>query len=240
MSHIKDLTGLRFTRLVVIERDMSPQKGRKRTKWVCKCDCGNTVSVVSTDLLNGHTNSCGCYHKDRASQSLIEIKSRNNNFHKTKCKAYRCWHSMMQRCYNPKFKFFEHYGGRGIKVCEAWHTYINFVNDMGEPGEHGTLDRIDFNGNYCKENCRWVTMQIQNQNRCTTLKIYWEGQIYSAKSFAKKFHLPYYYVCAFHKRGVSPQRIIDILSTKPTSAEIKQKIFEIDSQRLSDEKSIHK
>ena len=59
MSRIKDLNGLRFTRLVVIERDMSPQKGRKRTKWLCKCDCGKTISVVSTDLLNGHTNSCG-------------------------------------------------------------------------------------------------------------------------------------------------------------------------------------
>lgn len=82
------------------------------------------------------------------------------------------------------------------------------------------------------ENCRWATMQTQGENRRTTRKIYWEGQEYCAKSFAKQFHLPYYYVCAFHKRGITPQRIIEILSVKPTASELKKKIYEIDSQLL--------
>lgn len=210
MSKMKNLTGFRFNKLTVIERDLSQQKGRVRTKWLCKCDCGNIISVVSTDLLRGHTQSCGCYHKSQASKSLTEIKSRSPNFHKSKTRAYRIWHGMMRRCNNPKAKFYFYYGGRGIKVCKRWHEYDAFLADMGEPGQQDTLDRIDSNGDYCPKNCRWATMQEQCNNRRGNLIIWYNGKKYSGSQFAKEFDIPYYYVRALYKRGMSGENIINM------------------------------
>lgn len=211
MSKMNDLTGQRFNRLSVIERDLTPQKGRKRAKWLCKCDCGKIISAVSTDLLRGHTQSCGCYQKSQASKSLTEIKRKSPRFHKSKTKAYRIWHGMMRRCNNPATKFYSYYGGRGIKVCERWHDYDAFIEDMGEPGLQDTLDRIDPDGNYCPENCRWATMQEQNNNRRSTHFICYNDHTYSCKQFANEFGLSYYYVCGLYKRGLTGDKILQML-----------------------------
>lgn len=218
MSKMKDLTGRRFNRLTVIKRDLNPQQGRARTKWICKCDCGKIISVVSTDLLRGHTQSCGCYQKSQASKSLTEIKSRNPNFHKTKTKAYRIWRGMLRRCNNPKTPFYFYYGGRGIKVCKRWLEYDCFLADMGEPGKQDTLDRIDTNGDYCPENCRWVTMQEQCNNRNSNLTIWYNGKKYTGIQFSKEFDIPYYYVCALYKKGMSGDNIINMYMYRKTQS----------------------
>lgn len=212
MSKLKDLTGKKFGRLEVLYRDTNiyPNK-KKTTRWVCKCDCGKIISAISYDLTRGHTNSCGCFHIEQARKSLTNIRSRNPNSHISKTKAYRCWRAMMHRCYDEKFKFYEYYGGRGIRVCERWHVYKNFLQDMGEPKQSQTLDRIDCNKNYEPANCRWVTMVEQNCNRRSTIKIFYDGKTYCLKHFAEKFELPYYYVRAFYKRGISPDKIIRML-----------------------------
>lgn len=215
---MKDLTGRRFNRLTVIKRDLNPQQGRVRTKWICKCDCGKIISVVSTDLLRGHTQSCGCYQKSQASKSLTEIKSRNPNFHKTKTKAYRIWRGMLRRCNNPKTPFYFYYGGRGIKVCKRWLEYDCFLADMGEPGKQDTLDRIDTNGDYCPENCRWVTMQEQCNNRNSNLTIWYNGKKYTGIQFSKEFDIPYYYVCALYKKGMSGDNIINMYMYRKTQS----------------------
>lgn len=213
MSHVKDLTGQKFGRLQVIKRDTRPNK-KGCAKWYCQCECGAIISVIGYDLIRGHTNSCGCYHKEQASKFLTMLKSKNKNYHKTKTKAYRCWNGMMRRCYVPKTAFFEHYGGRGIKVCNRWHTFQNFLDDMGEPGEKDTLDRIDCNGDYSPSNCRWATMKQQASNRRSTIKISHNGKVYSLKQFAQAYDLPYYYVRAFYHKGVSPLKIIELLQNK--------------------------
>lgn len=218
MSKMKDLTGRRFNRLTVIKRDLNPQQGRVRTKWICKCDCGKIISVVSTDLLRGHTQSCGCYQKCQASKSLTEIKSRNPNFHKTKAKAYRIWRGMLRRCNNPKTPFYFYYGGRGIKVCKRWLEYDCFLADMGEPGKQDTLDRIDTNGDYCPENCRWVTIQEQCNNRNSNLTIWYNGKKYTGIQFSKEFDIPYYYVCALYKKGMSGDNIINMFMYRKTQS----------------------
>lgn len=218
MSKMKDLAGRRFNRLTVIKRDLNPQQGRVRTKWICKCDCGKIISVVSTDLLRGHTQSCGCYQKSQASKSLTEIKSRNPNFHKTKTKAYRIWRGMLRRCNNPKTPFYFYYGGRGIKVCKRWLEYDCFLADMGEPGKQDTLDRIDTNGDYCPENCRWVTMQEQCNNRNSNLTIWYNGKKYTGIQFSKEFDIPYYYVCALYKKGMSGDNIINMYMYRKTQS----------------------
>lgn len=212
MSKLKDLTGQKFGKLTVLYRDMNiyPNK-KKETRWVCKCDCGNIISAISYDITRGHTNSCGCFHISQARKFLTNMKSKNENYHFSKNKSYRCWRSMLQRCYNKKSKFYNYYGGRGITVCERWHTYKNFLADMGEPNELQTLDRIDCNGNYEPLNCRWATMVEQSCNKRNTIKISYNGKSYCLKHFAKEFHLSYYYVCALHKRGLTPEKIIQIL-----------------------------
>lgn len=215
MSHLKDLRGRKFGRLTVIERDLSPQKtNRIRTKWLCKCDCGNICSVVSTDLLNGHTNSCGCYHKDQARKSLINIKSRNPNFHSTKCKAYRIWSGMMRRCYSPKNKYYKYYGGRGIKVCDRWHDYHKFHTDMGDPKKEDTIDRVDGNGDYSPENCCWATMKIQNSHRNSCHIIVYNNKQYCLKWFAEEYGLIYSRVLSLYHKGLSPEQIIETCKDK--------------------------
>ena len=213
MSQAIDLTGKRFGKLKVIKRDLTPNK-KKSAKWICQCDCGTVVSVIGTDLRSGHTKSCGCYHKEQASRFLRSLKSKSVNFHKSKTKSYRIWHGMMRRCYNEKTAFFEHYGGRGIRVCERWHQYHNFLADMGEAGPLDTLNRIDCNGDYQPSNCRWATMKEQASNRRSTIKIEYEGNIYSLKQFARHYHISYYYVRAFYHRGLTPQQIIKLLENK--------------------------
>ena len=212
MSQLINIAGKVFGYLTVIERNLTPQIGRKRTKWLCHCKCGNIVSVDATDLRNGHTKSCGCYHKEMASKFLSEIKSHSDNYHLSKTKSYRCWHAMMQRCYNPKMKFYSYYGGRGIQMCKRWHKYKYFLLDMGEPSDKQTLDRIDSDGHYCKNNCRWATMSQQNNNRRSCKYIYVQKKRYSMKEFVEKYSLSMYYVRALYNRGLSGDKILAILS----------------------------
>lgn len=186
------LENKKFGRLTVLHRDQNPTNNKKKyVKWVCQCECGNIVSVVSSDLVNGHTKSCGCYHKDMAKKSLTTIRSKNHHFHQTKTKIYRIWHGMMNRCYNPKFKFYKYYGGRGIVVCKEWHDFYRFKKDMGDVQNGMTIDRIDPNKGYSKDNCRWASMCEQNNNRRSNIFIQYNNEKLTAKQFSKKYSIDY-------------------------------------------------
>ena len=210
MPRLKDLTGKCFNRLTVLKRDANTPIGSRRVKWICKCACGKVISVVSSDLISGHTGSCGCFQKSQASTFLSKIRSKNSNFHLTKTKAYRCWRAMMSRCYHPTNKYFNYYGGRGIKVTPSWHSYQQFHKDMGDPKSNQTLDRINCEGDYSKENCRWATMKEQNNNRRSNLTIYVNGIKYSAKQFSSQFNISYSVVRRLYKEGLSGEEILKI------------------------------
>ena len=163
MAHAKDLTGQKFGLLTAMRR--SDVKDKREYKWVYLCQCGNTCvmrpSYVSWYAKKGQTPSCGCITEAmRKANSTTHGHSRNNE------PIYMAWSSMRQRCNNPSHKAYASYGGRGIKVCKRWDKFENFFSDMSPTWKKGlSLDRIDNNKGYSPDNCRWVTMSVQNRNK---------------------------------------------------------------------------
>lgn len=160
MSTKIDLTGGRFGRLRVIG-----EAGRKRKEvlWECVCDCGNTVFVPGYSLRKGHTKSCGCLVSEKAKEANTKHGLYGTRIHGV-------YTNMKTRCYNPKYYLFKRYGGRGITVCDEWlgpDGLSNFVSWALKNGysENLSLDRIDNDKGYSPDNCRWVTMKQQQNNR---------------------------------------------------------------------------
>lgn len=135
----------------------------KRTYAVCKCDCGNMSTPTMQSFLNGHSKSCGCYFKKVQRERFL-----THNMHKTR--IYRIFHSMHDRCENPNINTFKHYGARGIKVCDEWSTFEGFRDWAFSNGytDELSIDRIDVNGDYTPENCRWTTTRVQSLNKTNT------------------------------------------------------------------------
>ena len=127
----------------------------------CSCDCGGSKDVTRNDLIRGHVKSCGC---------------RRPVHGMTGTRVHKIWRRMMERCYNPNKQGYHNYGGRGIKVCDRWHYFSNFYEDMGDPPEGLTLDRENNDDDYKPENCRWATWK---QQRLNTRKMY------NAKGYVK-------------------------------------------------------
>lgn len=155
MGTFVDLTGKKFGRLSVIKRKGS----NLPVKWVCKCECGKTTVVDASHLKDGHTRSCGCLMK--------EIVSKTHSTHgMSKSPEYSVWNSMKDRCYNANNIEFDSYGGRGVEVCDRWrYSFENFYNDMGNKPRRKSLDRIDSNGDYSPDNCKWSNYIEQNNNK---------------------------------------------------------------------------
>lgn len=176
MKYPKDLTGVKFGRLMVLKRtDKPPHLKKIASYWLCKCECGNERVVARTHLVTNHTESCGCIIKDiltKRNKEILPIHNRTHGMSSTQ--FYEVWKKMKHRCYNKNNKNYHNYGGRGISVCPEWHKFESFMNDMYESyikfnddnGENtATLERKNVDGNYCKDNCTWITIQEQQLNR---------------------------------------------------------------------------
>lgn len=152
-----DLTGGKYGRFTVLGE--APKKGRRRM-WECSCSCGIIVRVEQYNLSSGKSTSCGCASRENTINR--NTKHGLSTLHK---KAFNAWNSMMQRCYNENHPRYSDWGGRGIRVYKRWHSFKNFLSDMGDPKPGRYLDRKNNDKNYSKNNCRWVTAEISVHNR---------------------------------------------------------------------------
>jgi hypothetical protein len=165
MSKIKYIYGEKFNRLTVI--DIAGRRN-SRVIWKSVCDCGNEVLCSSYDLRSGNTTSCGCAQIDAVRKMATTHGGAAN--HKSE---YSSWCSIKTRCYNEKSSSYNDYGGRGIVMSDDWAgDFSKFYADMGDrPSKSHSIDRIDVNGIYCKENCRWATAKEQANNKRNTIML---------------------------------------------------------------------
>lgn len=180
-----DLTGKKFGRLTVIERSGADANGQ--AMWRCKCECGNESSVKGGHLRRGHTRSCGCLENEARIASHTTHGKRHT-------RLYRIWSSMKDRCSNPNSRAYKWYGAKGVSVCREWIDFETFRAWAEANGyaDNLTIDRIDSNGNYCPDNCRWITNTDQQSNRSNNRHLTYGGETRTIKGWAEKFGIEYF------------------------------------------------
>jgi hypothetical protein len=208
MKEVIDLTGQKFGRLTVLERRGSNKQ--HNALWLCKCECGKEKIISSINLRKGKSKSCGCLR-----DMLHEGKNNPSYKHgESKSRIYHILAGMIQRCDNSNCKAYKNYGDRGIKVCNEWkdkeNGFINFYNWAIANGyDKGlTIDRIDNNGNYEPNNCRWSNRLEQNNNKRNTKKIVYNEKTYTIMELSKKFNIKYETLLSRYKKGWDIEKII--------------------------------
>lgn len=152
--------------------------------WKCQCDCG-TVIIVSARAFKGATDikSCGCVFRQEQSKRWTKTGL-------SRTPTYSVWQNLRDRCDNPKYKGYHNYGGRGITYDRRWSNFENFLSDMGEAPSGLTIDRSDNEGNYCKENCRWVPHIVNQNNRRNNRVVEYEGRRRTMSNLAREQRVP--------------------------------------------------
>lgn len=212
MSKLIDLTGIKFGRLTVIKRDLTS----KRTKWICKCECGNIKSIMACHLKSGASTSCGCYQKET-------VREANLKHDKTHTSLHNRWKAIKQRCLNPNNSRYIDYGERGIIICDEWLEFENFYNWSINNGyaENLSLDRKDNNKGYTPDNCRWITVLQNNENRRDTVRV--EGltlnEISQKYNIKKSIVKSRYYLIKHKDNIVTINKILNYANQLPLNEE---------------------
>jgi hypothetical protein len=201
MTH--ELFGQRFGKLVVIgigNPYVSP-KGKRASRLRCACECGKQTDVSKHDLRRGFVKSCGCV---QGRQGVEHGHSRRGK----QTPEYVVWASMLTRCRNANTHAWHRYGGRGITVCERWLSFENFYADMGQRPPGATLDRIDNDGPYSPDNCRWVSRKQQAQNTARVRMLEYDGKCMTLTAWAKHLGISQATLSGRLKRGWPLERAL--------------------------------
>ena len=197
-----NLVGMRFGMLEVLHRedDYVKPSGRKILMWKCRCDCGNMVTVSGECLRHGNTKSCGCQRRN---------KFRTHG--KSNTRLYEIWTDMKQRCLNSNQKTYKYYGGRGITICQEWiNDFMSFYDWSLENGYQDklTIDRIDVNGGYEPNNCRWVTRETQLRNTRRNHFVEINGESHTIAEWARIYEINPQTINSRVRKGISEQDAI--------------------------------
>lgn len=204
----QDLTGQRFGRLTVLERAVrGSTPGKKhRTYWLCECDCGNVSVVLAEGLKSGNTTSCGCYHREVVSKTIMTHKRIEDN-------VYLKWSAMKARCFNKNTEHYSDYGGRGITVCDRWRDSFDLfyedVSKLPHFGEDGySLNRIDNDGNYEPGNVEWADSVVQNNNKRNNRLVTFNDKTQTVAKWSRETGIPYNVIYKRAKLGWSLDEIL--------------------------------
>ncbi len=166
----QNLIGHKFGKLTVLKFN---RRENNRTYWECKCDCGNII-IVRADALKGGQNSCGCVRNEEHRELCRQLGYSRKTHGLCNTRIYRIWAGMKSRCYNPTNKRYKYYGGRGIIICQEWKDNFENFYDWAINNNYAddlTIDRINVNGNYTPDNCRWADWLTQSRNRRNVKKL---------------------------------------------------------------------
>ena len=205
MSKRMELIGQRFGKLTVLKFAYIKSGN---SFWICQCDCENTITTQGSSLKSGHTLSCGCYQKTAAS-----IAKKTHGM--TKTRLYRIYRHMKERCYSPSCRYYADYGGRRIHICNEWlDDFMNFYSWAINNGysENLSIDRIDNNKGYFPNNCRWVTAQVQCNNRRSNIYLEYLGESKTLADWARMLGIKYSSLVGRWDKGIKAPEIFQNIS----------------------------
>ena len=195
------LVGKKIGKLTVIKKD---ENSKRRSRYLCRCDCGKEKIILGQSLKSGNTKSCGCL----ISETTKQVHSTHG---KSKTRLYCIYNNMKQRCYNPNNTRYKQYGGRGIKICDEWlDDFMNFYNWAMENGyqDNLTIDRIEGNDIYKPSNCRWVGNKTQQNNLRTNTYLKYNGETKTIAEWCRVLYLNYHTVVTRLSRGWKIERAL--------------------------------
>lgn len=204
----EDISGKKFNMLTVIEpvRIMDNRNRKNGTiKWNCLCECGNTTILTKYLITSGTVKSCGCYKTQKMKNGELHLK---HGYAKTR--IYRIWNLMKERCKNKNNPSFMNYGGRGITLCKEWESFDPFCKWAMSHGysDKLSIDRIDVNGDYCPENCRWATAKEQSRNKRTNREIEYNGKTMLLKDWANELNISSSTILSRISKGLPIEKIL--------------------------------
>jgi hypothetical protein len=188
--------GVKVGRWTVIEEKYSKMRRTQKAVFVkAQCECGRIKEVEWFSLKRGQSTSCGCFREENRKN----LRLRHGMTH---TRVHKIWTSMIGRCQNSPHKDFKNYAGRGIKVCERWKVFENFLEDMGEPPEGLSIDRINNQGGYEPSNCRWATRDEQQNNRRSNVVVSHMGETLTLKQWSDRIGISYSTLVGRWARGI--------------------------------------
>ena len=210
------LIGKTFGRFTVIGDPVSIRKPGQKPRLVvkCRCECGAIKDVRIDQLLSGESLSCGCLRLDRIKESAREGRMTHIKYGESRERIHNIWNLMLERCNNPEHRAYRNYGGRDIKVCDEWdhgiEGYMRFKQWSISNGytEDLTIDRIDNNGNYSPDNCRWISNAEQQNNKRNNVFVEYNGETHTASQWARIIGMPMNTLHQRLRKGWSAERAL--------------------------------